>query len=145
MGIILKRDADDLWLSVFEWGNLLRLAETYGWIPAGTILDDPHEKWNGGYQTNDHQRVTADDARNLAGALSRALPDLPGDEKRRSMTNYVELPSTYHNSPTNPVIEGISLEDMESLTPLEWFGGEKGQESLNKYIEFLRNGEFVIR
>ena len=61
------------------------------------------------------------------------------------MTNYVELPPAYHNSPTNPVMEGISLEDMESLTPLEWFGGEVGQESLLKYIDFFRAGEFVIK
>lgn len=145
MGLILEGAGGDIWASVFEWGQLLRLAQTYGWVPAGTVLDEPNVDWNGGYQTNDWQRVTTDDASNLADALSRALPDLPSDEKRRSVAVPVELPPEFHNLPTNPVFDCFSLEDMERLTPLDWFGGDDGRKSVQKYIDFCRAGEFAIK
>ena len=145
MGIILKGAGGDIWASVFEWGQLLRLAQLYGWVPAGTVLDEPNVSWNGGYQTNDWQRVTADDARNLADALSRALHDLPAEDKLRSVTNAIELPPTFHNLPTNPIIDCIALEDIERLTPLDWFGGDEGRKSVQKYITFCCAGEFVIK
>ena len=128
-----------------KWGKLLRLAQSYGWVPAGTMLDEPDVGWNGGYQTNDRQRATADYARNLADALSRALHDLPADDKRRSVTIPVELPRSFHNLPDNPIIEGIALEDIERLTPLDWFGGDEGRESVQKYIGLCSAGEFVIK
>ena len=145
MGIILEGAGGDISASVFEWGQLLRLAQSYGWVPAGTVLDEPNVGWNGGYQTNDWQRVTADDACNLADALLRALHDLPADDKRRSGTIPVELPRDFHNLPTNPVIDCIALEDMERLTPRDWFGGNEGRECVQKYIDFCRAGEFVIK
>ena len=145
MGINLERAGGDIWSSVFEWGQLLRLAQAYGWVPAGTVLDDSNIDWNGSYQTNDRQRVTTNDARNLADALSRALRDLPADDKRRSVTVSVELPRAFHNLPDNPIIDSIALEDIERLTPLDWFGGDEGRKSVQKYIDFCRAGEFVIR
>jgi hypothetical protein len=145
MGIILEGAGGDIWASVFEWGQLLRLAQSNGWVPAGTVLDEPNVGWSGGYQTNDWQRVTADDARNLADALSRALHDLPADDKRRSVTVPVELPRAFHNLPTDPVIDCIALEDMERLTPPDWFGGNEGRECVQRYIDFCRAGEFVIK
>jgi hypothetical protein len=145
MGIILEGAGGNIWASVFEWGQLLRLAQSYGWVPAGTVLDEPNVDWNGGYQTNDWQRVTADDAHNLADALARALGDLPADDKLRSVTVLIELPPAFHNLPTNPVIDTIALEDMERLTPLDWFGGDEGRKSVQKYIDFCRAGEFVIK
>jgi hypothetical protein len=145
MGIILEGAGGDIWASIFEWGQLLRLGQSYGWVPAGTVLDEPNVDWNGGYQTNDWQRVTADDARNLADALSRALPDLPADDKRRSVTIPVELPPAFHNLLTNPIIDSIALEDIERLAPLDWFGGDEGRKSMQKYIDFCRAGEFVIK
>ena len=109
------------------------------------MLDEPDVDWNGGYQTNDWQRVTADDAHNLADALSRALRDLPADDKRRSVTVPVELPPAFHNLPTNPVIDSIALEDIERLTPLDWFGGEEGRKTVQKYIDCFGAGEFVVK
>lgn len=146
MGIILVGAGGDIWASKFEWGQLRRLAQSYGWVPAGTVLDEPDVDWNGGYQTNDWQRVTADDARNLADALSRALRDLPADDdKRRSVTIQVELPPAFHSLPANPVMDSIALEDMERLTPLDWFGGDEGRKTVQKYIDFIGAGEFVIK
>jgi len=145
MGIILEGAGGDIWASVFDWGQLLRLAHSYGWVPAGTVVDEPNVDWNGGYQTNDWQRVTADDARNLAHALSRALHDLEADDRQRIVTVPVELPPAFHNLPTNPIINGLALEDMEHLTPGEWFGGTEGRERVQKYIDFCRAGEFIIK
>jgi hypothetical protein len=146
MGIILEGAGGNIWASVFEWGQVLRLAQSYGWIPAGTVLDESSVDWNGGYQTNDWQRVTADDAHNLADALSRALCELPADDKlRRSVTVPIELPPAFHNLPTNPVIKTIALEDIERLRPLDWFGGDEGRKSVQKYIDFCRAGEFAIK
>ena len=145
MGIILEGSGGNTSASVFEWGQLLRLTQSYGWIPAGTILDEPNIDWNGGYQTNDWQRVTANDAANLADALSRALRDLPADDKLRGVTTPIELPPAFHNFTANPVIDCIALEDMERLAPLDWFGGDEGRKSVQKYIDFCRAGEFVIK
>jgi hypothetical protein len=83
MGMILQGAGVEFSASVFDWGQILRLAQAYGWQPAGTVIDEgdlcnfPNGRWDGGYQTNDYQRVTADDARNIANALDRALNDLP--------------------------------------------------------------------
>src|SRR6266700_1978839 len=123
MGMILVGAGGDIWVNVFEWGQLLRLAQSYGWVPAGTVLDEPDVDWNGGYKTNDWQRVTADDARNLADALSLALTDLPADDD-------------VIRGVTDPVTGGIALEDMERLSPRDWFGGDEGRQSVQKYIDF---------
>ena len=40
---------------------------------------------------------------------------------------------------------GINLADMERLTALDWFGGDEGRQAVQKYIEFCRAGEFVIK
>jgi|SRR5215813_3761197 len=132
MGMILDGAGGNIWVNVFEWGQLLRLAQTYGWMPAGTLLDEPNVDWNGGYQTNDWQLVTADDARNLADALSRALPSLPADD--HAMRDV-----------TDPVTGTIALEDIERLKPRDWFGGDEGRETVQKYIDFCSAGEFVIK
>jgi len=132
MGMILDGAGGNIWLNVFEWGQLLRLGQMYGWVPAGTILDEATDEWNGGYQTNDWQRVTADDARNLADALSRALPGLPVDD-------YLM------RDVTDPLTGAIALKDIERLTPRDWFGGDEGRQSVQKYIAFCRAGEFVIK
>ena len=145
MGIILEGAGGNIWASVFEWGQLLRLAQSYAWVPAGTVLDEPDVDWNGGYQTNDWQHVTADDAHNLADALSRAFRDLPAEDKLRGVTVPIELPPAFHNFPNNPVVDTIAIEEMERLTPLDWFGGEDGRKSVQKYIDFCRAGEFVIK
>ena len=138
MGMILKRGDDDIWVNTFDWGQMLRLAQLYGWQPAGTVLseedlnDFPDAEWGGGYQTNDWQIVTADDARNMADALERALNHIPAYDALASKRD--------------PVTGGIALEVMEEgISPLDWFSGEDSKEYLKKCIEFCRAGEFVIK
>jgi hypothetical protein len=64
------------------WPEVLSLAESYGWKPAGTAPPKGvrRTKWNGayddgGYHTNDGQLVTAADAAALAEALQKGLKD----------------------------------------------------------------------
>lgn len=76
----------DMWRALFELG-----AE-YGWVPAGTVLDDYElglygvedvdgwhkkleEEWNGSYFANVCQIVTEDDAQNWKKALEAAIAD----------------------------------------------------------------------
>src|SRR5215216_7117246 len=82
-----------------SWVKILELAYEYGWKPQGTELGqwcDEHgevicqlspdaDEWSTTYFSNDGQRVTDEDAANLANALQRALEDIPDfdtDEKR---------------------------------------------------------------
>jgi len=65
------------------WFILMSIARQFGWNPQGTVepyweneADAP--EWNGGYSSNDGQRVRREDAAELAGALERALLDADG-------------------------------------------------------------------
>ncbi len=54
----------------------------YRYGPDGEIVHEDDPDWGGGYGSNDFQEVTPDDAAQLAGALERALRDIPdGDNK----------------------------------------------------------------
>lgn len=62
------------------WYEVLRLALEHGWEPAGTVLERGQNEWfapicdwQGGYDTNDYQKVTADDARALADAVEKSV------------------------------------------------------------------------
>jgi hypothetical protein len=111
------------------WGHLLKLATMNGWEPAGTRKRS--REWDGNYWTNDGQRVTDDDARNLADALEEALPDVPdhdaleGKKVRIGNTDEYAIPA---DVPT---------------TPFEWFSG-KAKQRLRDFIVFCRKGGFRI-
>ena len=65
-------------LNESEWRSCFKLAETFGWSPAGTVSttlqdEDVEQGWTGLYFTSDWQKVTDDDARSLGMALERAL------------------------------------------------------------------------
>lgn len=82
------------------WSFLLITAEDYGWVPLGTILDFDYrfaslaggrklsditrrkyekdivrscEEWHGGYDCNNSQLVTEEDAKGMFRALMRAV------------------------------------------------------------------------
>ncbi|HEX3725705.1 MAG TPA: hypothetical protein VHV08_05655 [Pirellulales bacterium] len=81
MGMDLcNEQASTLWFSLSGWWLTLIVAEDFGWLPEGTMLarsnhsdDEPRCEWNGAYDTNDGQEVSADDAEHLADALERAI------------------------------------------------------------------------
>lgn len=59
------------------WAEVLSLAERYGWVPSGTACPTgmKTKEWEGGYATNDGQRVTSADAKALADALEQGFSD----------------------------------------------------------------------
>jgi hypothetical protein len=75
------------------WQRMLALAQIYGWQSQGTAppdelaIDaemwkgDPSD-WDGRYFPSYGQQVTEVDAKDLAAALERALPDIPDHDAR---------------------------------------------------------------
>lgn len=60
--------------NVSGWDHLTEAALAFGWKPAGTHATRTDGKpLNGTYFSNDDQIVTEEDARELAGALRRAI------------------------------------------------------------------------
>jgi hypothetical protein len=137
MGMDLISEGGDFWFPNHGWRAVLDLAHDYGgWVPAGTQapqFDDepPWHDWSGTYFSNDRQLVTAEDARNLADALERALSDVP-----REKTWVTKVLRT---------VDGREFEGMpDDLNPLEHFSGPDGRRYLEEFIRFCRAGEFVI-
>src|SRR6185437_12885003 len=61
---------------VLGWWHLLNLAREYNWSPRGTESSaSSDDGWDGNYFTNAGQRVTEEDAAELANALERLLAD----------------------------------------------------------------------
>jgi hypothetical protein len=58
--------------TALPWAVFLNLAQAFRWKPSGTLRPPglaPSEEWAGGYDTNDGQIVSDDDAKRLAQAL----------------------------------------------------------------------------
>ena len=96
MGIDLCSKNNNFRISTHRFAELLELAHNFGWEPMGTeepYLDDDEMKypceWEGGYLTSDNQKVTVDDAREIASTLKKALNCIPdkevGDKRRLLM------------------------------------------------------------
>jgi hypothetical protein len=100
MGYDLRNAQGTQHWGIDTWPELLGLAHEHGWQPEGTTLpvltyDDgtpcaPCFGWDGSYFWNDHQIVSAGDARNLADGLERALPDAPPEMRTlmRELADY---------------------------------------------------------
>jgi hypothetical protein len=81
---------DEFAVSGRAWRLLLALASAHGWTPAGTLAPDPEDvdddlgraatSWDGRYIPAECQRMTESDARAMAAALERALPDIPNHD-----------------------------------------------------------------
>jgi len=126
MSFGLYRGNDEFYCNGVVWGYLLRLAHQYGWEPQGTEGPDwgdewaPFGDWDGGYVTNDHQIVKAEDAQNMAAALKKALA--AGQE-----------------SLDNVVVDG---EPHTRDCALILFS--ESQASLKRFIKLCEGGYFVI-
>ena len=91
MSFLLANANRDVQISYTGWIEMLRLAEEFGWKPAGTVADvdnpqlghDPGLR-DGPYASNDGLLVTDDDARAFADALRRACRKPDADIKRIS-------------------------------------------------------------
>jgi hypothetical protein len=128
------------------WSKLLELAVQHGWRPLGTVdpqkeeaapvegEDDPSGDVEVpmSYFLNDGLLVRPEDARALADALERALPDVPDHD------------ALEHKTFTHPAEPGVRLIDANTpVNPFEWFSGKK--DRLREFIAFCRKGGFEIR
>jgi hypothetical protein len=85
-----------------------------------------------GYFVNDGQRVSAEDARNLADALERALPDIPDHD------------ALIHKTFEHPGSPGMRLLALDTpASPYEWFSGDK-KRYVREFIAYCRQGGFEI-
>jgi hypothetical protein len=165
MGMDLHGAGGDFRFNIFAWGQVLGLAQQYGWEPAGTEMQPmelrnadgsvDHEltehymalavDWDGNYFTNDFQHVSDEDAATIADALERALDDIPDFDSGEKTKEF-----TPDEPPDNPVaralLEGglkpfVAPNDL--LGPAEFFSGEDKQK-IRDFIEYCRAGGFVI-
>jgi hypothetical protein len=136
MAMHLHSARGDFGWDIFSWQKLLRLAERYGWRPAGTTLSEeemkwmPNGRWDGSYTTNDGQTVVAADALSLAEALDRAVLDIPSEDV-----------IARHRAPSG----GIQiLPDPPAIDDLDWFCGEETKGKIREFISYCYAGEFQI-
>ena len=136
MGMDLSGSAGEFWWDVFSWHKLLRVAQRYGWEPAGTVLAAaelehmPGGVWSGGYTSNDFQRITAADAGQLAEALERALCHISDADVLAS-----------HRTDSGGIViapDGPEIEDMD------WFCGPESKQRIRTFIRYCRTGAFTI-
>jgi hypothetical protein len=132
--------------SNLQWGLLVKLAYDHGWKPIGVR---PPDDWNAtgedgqtrrwyfmDYFSIKRQRVVDQDARNMAGCVEQALPDIPT-----------------HDALSHKVVQEIQLPDMEQpmrmlqpgvqVNAYEFFSGPN-RPVLEDFVRFARAGGFAI-
>jgi hypothetical protein len=110
---------EELHLTHYSWRRALRLAERYGWRPAGTHVEDSG-RWTGSYFSRAEQMVMAEDAVALAHALEVALPDVPKHDAMKNLRTRLGM-----------------------LPDVVWFSGET-RGMLESFIRFCHVGGFRI-
>lgn len=137
------------------WAKALELATAYGWKPMGTRPPpgiDFHQldaEWDGGYLTNDGQRVKREDALSLAAALERSLRDIPDVRPKVDWSSVrwqeEELPEWLSPEEREIIEDGLQdgLLDVMGTPPLEHFAGDE-KRHLKEFIRFCRLGSFEI-
>jgi hypothetical protein len=137
------------------WTKALELGRLYGWEPKGTLaplyldLYQLNAEWQGTYLTNDGQIVKTEDAFLLAGALEKALNDIPNTNIKTDWNLLFRIDDDLPEwlSPKEKEIIEDELQngllDIMGLHPLEYFAGDEKQQ-LIRFIKFCRLGSFVI-
>ena len=132
------------------WLLLLSLAQWYGWRPSGTLPPDedyvPLEEWqtdvpewDGRYFPDYCQRITEQDAEQLAQALERALADIPDHDALPAFATsennaMVERPP----SDLTPCSWFHSASSTASVTALQAFSGRQDKATLRNFIAHAR-------
>ena len=110
---------------------MLRLAFEYGWEPMGTLPGEIYRQeyeteeefladWDGIYSSNNFQRVTEKDAKNIAAALRRAYSEIPDED-------------------SEPWIrEGVDIEDEEYFLLKKEFEQDNDREFYDMFVCPLR-------
>lgn len=152
--------------TLYGWDRVLKLALLYGWQPLGTALNrrqarryaekvckTPEQvsqmisrlalEYHGAYCFNEGQYVTARDAKNMAAALERALPDIPQQDiyKRKWREMRRQCKET-GRQPTRRQLQ--SLSPLTRQGAIEMFSGRRGKQVLREFIGFCRKGRFRI-
>lgn len=131
MGFDLRRGDDAFSLGYHTWTRAYAFAIEGGWEPCGTLPPDSisveaRARWEGRYDSNDGQIITADDASNMATALKMSLLTIAA-----------------------PVASDITDFDLPSLAggrigPRRYFTLKEKHRILQSLIEFLQGGACEI-
>lgn len=114
------------------WTATLNIAATYGWKPMGTeapTYEDDNgvrqtlSDWGGHYFSNDYQKVTTEDAANIADALEQSMEIFSDEGILANLIAWLEC--NFHFQ--EPEVAANSL-----------------KEVIPKFIEFCRAGSFYI-
>lgn len=122
------------------WQQAYHLARRYGWKPTGTkaaewlayAADDDADDWDSRYFYSGGQVVTAADAKALAEAIAKAMPDIP----REASFGFSHLLCRHERLPPS-----------ERLTEdfLEYFASDpEARRSLREIEALASEGEFRI-
>ena len=142
LGPSLSGACGEFALSDRAWRLLLALASAYGWTPAGTQPPDPEavdhacsrmpSLWDGRYTPPECQRMTESDARAMADALERTLPDIPEHDalSDKVLARGGDEPLALWGQPARPGV---------TITPMEEFSG-RNKPYLISLISHLREG-----
>ena len=130
MGYDLCRKEDAISVSQFTWIRAYALAIEGGWEPDGTLPPAHWQKkfgsWSGAYDSNDGQRVTSGDARNMAVGLEKMLSAL-------------DLTKAYDRENNDPTLLWGTRVD-----PISYFSDPAKRKILEALIKFIKGGEFEI-
>ena len=147
MGFDLRGKGGYFCLNNERWYHCLDIACAFGWEPAGTQLPDgppeargnpgPDWKWDGGYNSNDFQMVTDDDAKALAAALDRAIEA----EKTGAMTK--EQRAAFDGQPEDPFWETEGRAFLKKHKEAEG-NSPKWRGRLKEFADFARQGSFRL-
>jgi hypothetical protein len=111
---LYNKRGDYFGANIAAWDHLTEAALAFDWKPAGTLppqfdeggpvtcYDTFEARWEGGYFSNEFQRVSDEDARNLAVALRQAIAaaeGIKGDETARvKFSEWNNLPARAENA-----------------------------------------------
>lgn len=154
MGYDLTNKKWEFRLTIHFFPKLLRLALAYDWLPQGTLKIEA-TGWDGSYLKNSFQRVGALDALNLAGALERALEEIPELDTTVEPQIYRKEIRTQEDPLTVPLyLAGVisSLQDAfyipsreEKNKLLYDMGNRETREEIREFIAYCRAGDgFII-
>ncbi len=129
MGVRLHGKGGEFRANGRRRNGLTELAYRYGWVPLG-VRPTGGGRRSADYFCNSGRRVDDEDARNLADALERSLPDIPEHDALGSKD--IDIGG----------VRGIPR-DTEA-TPQESFRGTHGNQRVRNFIACRRTGGFSI-
>lgn len=132
MGFDLRRGDDVFSVSKWTWTRAYAFAIEGGWAPKGTLpakrfSKQQRKEWQGWYDSNDGQIISAEDASNMSMALERMMATLP--------------PPT---ATADPVLFDAPSLAGGQVDPRTYFSLENKREILSLMIKFLRGGACEI-